>query len=189
MAAGPARSGGDAAALGRQQRSVEERNRSAAFGTGAVPTLLDRMSLRFIADWLRSDKNQPPKYPFPIDAELAARGKPLYAEYCADCHGASGRDFSGARVGTVEPIANIRTDPCRLDNYTHALAAEQGNLYAAYPERTLLAFPQDRRLRQPAARRHLAARAVSAQRLGPDACATCSNRPKTGPRSFIAAMT
>ncbi len=114
--------------------SVEERNRSAAFGTGAVPTLIDRKSLRFIADWLRSDKNQPPKYPFPIDAELAARGKPLYAEYCADCHGASGRDFSGARVGTVEPIAKIRTDPCRLDNYTHALAAEQGNLYAAYPE-------------------------------------------------------
>ena len=114
--------------------SVEERNRSAAFGTGAVPTLIDRDSLRFIADWLRSDKNLPPKYPFPIDAELAARGKVLYGEYCADCHGASGRDFSGSRVGTVEPIAKIRTDPCRLDNYTHALAAEQGNLYAAYPD-------------------------------------------------------
>jgi hypothetical protein len=113
--------------------SVEERNRSAAFGSGAVPTLLDRDSLHFIADWLRSEKNQPPKYPFPIDAERAGRGKVLYAEYCADCHGASGRDFSGTKVGTVEPIANIRTDPCRLDNYTHALAAEQGNLYAAYP--------------------------------------------------------
>ena len=64
----------------------------------------------------------------------AARGKALYGEYCADCHGASGRDFSGSRVGAVEPIASIRTDPCRLDNYTHALAAEQGNLYAAYPD-------------------------------------------------------
>jgi hypothetical protein len=112
---------------------VEERNRSAAFGSGAVPTLLDRDSLNFIANWLRSEKNQPPEYPFPIDAERAARGKVLYGEYCADCHGASGRDFSGGRVGTVEPIAKIRTDPCRLDNYTHALAAEQGNLYAAYP--------------------------------------------------------
>ena len=112
---------------------VEERNRSAAFGTGAVPSLLDRKSLAFIAGWLRSEANQPPKYPFDIDAALAERGKPLYARYCANCHGASGRDFSGAHVGQVEPIAKIRTDPCRLDNYTHDLTAEQGNLYAAFP--------------------------------------------------------
>ena len=32
------------------------------------------------------------------------------------------------------PIEKIRTDPCRLDNYTYALAVEQSNLYAAYPE-------------------------------------------------------
>jgi hypothetical protein len=112
--------------------AVEERNRSAAFGTGAVPTTLDRKSLAFIADWLRSDANQPPNYPFPVDPARAAAGKPLYAEYCAGCHGVSGRDFSGARVGQVDPIGHIRTDPCRLDNYTHALSAEQGNLYAAY---------------------------------------------------------
>ena len=83
--------------------NVEERNRSAAFGTGAVPTLLDRQSLKFIANWLRSDANQPPKYPFAIDKALAERGKPLYAEYCAACHGTDGRDFTGARVGQVEP--------------------------------------------------------------------------------------
>jgi hypothetical protein len=114
--------------------SVEERNRSAAFGTGAVPALVDRRSLSFIAEWLRSDANEPPKYPFEVDAPLAERGKALYAVYCAGCHGAGGRDFTGARVGQVEPIAKIRTDPCRLDNYTHELTAEQGNLYAAYPD-------------------------------------------------------
>jgi processive rubber oxygenase RoxA-like protein len=114
--------------------SVEERNRSAGFGTGAVPSLADRKSLSFIAGWLRSDANQPPKYPLAIDPARADRGKILYGEYCAACHGVDGRDFSGARVGTVEPITYIRTDPCRLDNYTHDLAAEQGNLYAAYPE-------------------------------------------------------
>jgi mono/diheme cytochrome c family protein len=112
---------------------VAERNRSAAFGTGAIPTTLDRQSLKFIADWLRTEQNAPPKYPFAIDADRAATGKPLYAQYCAGCHGASGRDFTGAKVGEVDPIGHIRTDPCRLDNYTHALAAEQGNLYAAYP--------------------------------------------------------
>jgi hypothetical protein len=115
---------------------VEERNRSAAFGTGAVPTTLDRKSLKFIANWLRSDANEPPRYPFPIDPARAETGKQLYAQHCATCHGASGRDFNGGAkglVGQVNPINHIRTDPCRLDNYTHALSAEQGNLYAAYP--------------------------------------------------------
>ncbi|HEX3860217.1 MAG TPA: hypothetical protein VHY35_00820 [Stellaceae bacterium] len=114
--------------------SVDERNRSAGFGTGAVPAFVDRPAMTFTANWLRSDANQPPKYPFPIDNVAAEHGKALYVEYCAACHGASGRDFSGARVGQVEPITSIRTDPCRLDNYTHALTAEQGNLYAAYPD-------------------------------------------------------
>lgn len=116
---------------------VDERNRSAAFGTGAVPTTLDRTSMNFIANWLKTDANAPPKYPFPIDAARVEQGKGLYQQYCASCHGMSGRDFSGGpneRVGQVTPIEDIRTDPCRLDNYTHALAAEQGNLYAAYPK-------------------------------------------------------
>ena len=116
---------------------VEERNRSAAFGTGAVPTTLDRDSMDFVAAWLKTEANAPPRYPFTIDAARAEQGRVLYQQYCAACHGMSGRDFNGGaneRVGEVTPIDNIRTDPCRLDNYTHALAAEQGNLYAAYPE-------------------------------------------------------
>jgi hypothetical protein len=112
---------------------VKERNRSAAFGTGAVPATLDRTSTDFIADWLVSEANQPPKYPFPVDPERAAAGKSLYGQYCAGCHGLSGDDFAGAHVGKVDPIDHVRTDPCRLDNYTHALSAEQGNLYAAFP--------------------------------------------------------
>jgi hypothetical protein len=116
--------------------SVEERNRSAAFGTGAVPTNIDRRSTKFIATWLRSDANRPPKYferVEQIDQPVAERGKALYTRYCAECHGASGDDFTGAHVGQVEDINEIRTDPCRLDNYTYELAAEQGNLYAGYP--------------------------------------------------------
>jgi hypothetical protein len=113
--------------------SVEERNRSAAFGTGAIPTTLDTASLAVIARWLRTGA-VPPSYPFAIDRALAARGKPLYERYCAACHGHDGRDFSGTRVGTVDPIDHVRTDPCRLDNYTHALAAEQGNLYSGFPD-------------------------------------------------------
>ena len=113
--------------------SLEERNRSASFGTGAVPTTADRTSLTFIANWLRTPANQPPAYPFPIDRALADRGSVVYAEYCANCHGKDGRDFTGKFVGKPDPIEHIRTDPCRLDNYTIELAEEQGNLYAAYP--------------------------------------------------------
>lgn len=120
--------------------SVEERNRSAGFGTGAVPTLADGAALRETAAWLRSPGNLPPPWPFPIDATQRDRGATLYAQHCAACHGASGRDFSGALVGRVDPIEAVRTDPCRLDNYTAALAAEQGNLYAAYPDQRFRRF-------------------------------------------------
>jgi len=113
--------------------SVEERNRSAGFGTGAVPTVADRATFVETAAWLRSPGNAPPSWPFPIDAQRAAKGAEIYARLCANCHGASGRDFAGSRVGQVTPIEDVRTDPCRLDNYTTALAQEQGNLYAAYP--------------------------------------------------------
>lgn len=119
--------------------SVEERNRSAAFGSGATPATLDRESLAVIADWLREEA-APPPYPFPIDRALAERGRALYAQFCAACHGASGRDFTGAKVGTVEPIEKVRTDPCRLDNYTYALAVEQGNFYAGFPDERFTRF-------------------------------------------------
>jgi hypothetical protein len=113
---------------------VEERNRSAGFGTGAVPTLADNDSLAATAAWLRSLHNEPPRWPFPIDTARRDRGAAVYAERCTSCHGASGRDFAGEYVGEVDPIEAVRTDPYRLDNYTAALAAEQGNLYAAYPK-------------------------------------------------------
>ena len=112
---------------------VEERNLSAAFGTGALPPIVDHQAIGRIETWLTS--LAPPAYPYSIDHGAAARGAALYATYCADCHGASGRDFSGARVGFVTPIESIGTDRYRLDNYVPALAANQGTLYAGTPYR------------------------------------------------------
>ena len=60
---------------------------------------------------------------------------PIYQQYCAECHGASGRDFGGAYVGKVTPIAAIGTDRRRLDSYTPELAVNQATLYAGYPWR------------------------------------------------------
>ena len=107
---------------------VEERNRSAAFGTGATPPTLDRARIKRIEAWLLT--REPPPYPYPIDKDLAAKGAAVYQQYCAGCHGAGGRDFSGELVGTVTPIDQIETDRHRLDSYTYDLAVNQNLLYA-----------------------------------------------------------
>lgn len=112
--------------------TVEERNRSASFGTGALPPTLDRVALKRVEDWLLDAA--PPAFPYPIDRALAAQGAPLYDQYCARCHGKSGSDFSGELVGQVTPIGQIKTDRHRLDSYSFALCVNQNLLYAAYPE-------------------------------------------------------
>src|SRR4030095_3508771 len=56
--------------------SVEERNKSAALGAGVTPTTIDLPRLKRVEDWLR--KLEAPAYPYPINNQLAAAGKPLY---------------------------------------------------------------------------------------------------------------
>ncbi len=109
---------------------VEERNLSAAFGTGATPPTVDHDALARVEDWLLD--LSPPPYPYPVDAVRAKRGKVIYDKYCAGCHGRNGKDFSGEQVGKVTPIAQIGTDRGRLDSYTYELAVNQGQLYAGY---------------------------------------------------------
>jgi hypothetical protein len=116
--------------------SVDERNLSAAFGTGAYPPTLDAERVLRTAKYLETA--QPPPYPYQIDQALAAQGAPLYARYCAGCHGTREPPFrhnpaqADEHVGTVVPIDRIGTDPHRLDSYTWPLAVNQGTLYAGY---------------------------------------------------------
>ncbi len=49
-----------------------------------------------------------PKYPFPIDEKLAARGRELFAETCARCHGTEGPD--GKYPNKIVPLETIGTD-------------------------------------------------------------------------------
>ncbi len=107
---------------------VEERNRSAAFGTGATPATLDRERIKRIEDWLLT--REPPGYPYPINPTLLGKGAVIYKQYCAGCHGVNGRNFEGQEVGKVTLIQQINTDPHRLDSYTHDLAVNQNLLYA-----------------------------------------------------------
>jgi hypothetical protein len=114
---------------------MTERNKSAAFGTGTTPPTIDIYRIKRVEEWILDAR--PPAFSelFPVDEALAARGAPVYKEYCATCHGASGRDFSGEYVGRVTPIEAIATDRRRLDSYTNTLAVNQGTLYAGYPWR------------------------------------------------------
>ena len=107
---------------------VEERNLNAALATSALPNFIDHEAIECIEQWLEG--LEPPAYIFPIDQALAKQGEPIYAEYCADCHGRNGRDFSGERVGFVTPIKAIGTDPYRLNNYTESLALNMAMTYA-----------------------------------------------------------
>lgn len=117
--------------------SVDERNLSAGFGTGATPATLDRENVLRVADWLW-ETAQPPDFPSQhVDQTLAARGGELYRSYCRDCHGereAPYRDAEGiTQVGLVTPIDEIGTDRWRLDSYTPELARAQSSLYAGHP--------------------------------------------------------
>ena len=76
----------------------------------------------------------------------------------------------------------------RLDSYTATFALNQ---YGLFPDSRvpLHALPQDARLRQPAARRHLAARALPAQRLGADAARSAERAGAAPGGRSIAATT
>ncbi len=125
--------------------SVNERNLSAAFGTGAYPPILDTDRVLRMAKYLQTA--QPPQYPYSVDKALATQGKPIYEEYCERCHGSpqppfhtrapkegecSDPAYEAQCVGTVVPIEKIGTDRSRLDSYTWLLAVNQSTLYAGY---------------------------------------------------------
>ena len=108
--------------------SVDERNLSAALGAGVLPTTVDYESLSRIHDWIQ--KLPPPKYPWYIDNAKADRGKAIYEKECASCHA-----FGSSKVGTVEPIESVNTDPFRMNAYTYIFSTNQWALYPESPER------------------------------------------------------
>jgi hypothetical protein len=65
----------------------------------------------------------PPPYPFSVDEDLAAKGKPIYGRYCQSCH-----NFSGAEVGKPTPIAEIKTDPHRFNSASPAFITDANKL-------------------------------------------------------------
>lgn len=108
--------------------SLQEAVLASALGAGASAEAVERDYARWntadphAASSLRRVQNYiaavpPPKYPLPIDQQLAATGASLFAGQCASCH-ATG----GARTGTVIPLDEVGTDPHRHTMWTPASA-------------------------------------------------------------------
>lgn len=119
--------------------SVAERNLSAALGAGVTPVSVDRPSIKRVETWMWD--LPPPKFPGRIDQAKAEEGHKLFGQYCAECHGQGGPqryDYDTSRyprLGKVEPLAEIGTDPGRWASYTQNFSAAQNILYAGYPWR------------------------------------------------------
>jgi mono/diheme cytochrome c family protein len=117
--------------------SVDERNLSAALGAGVTPVTVDHASITRIRDWIWT--LPPPAYPYPIDKALAAHGETIYGEQCQRCHAdhrfRDGIVAGGGRVGQIEDIDAVGTDPYRLNSYTFIFAVNQYGLYPDSPYR------------------------------------------------------
>jgi hypothetical protein len=57
-----------------------------------------------------------PKYPFPVDTALAAKGHTLFNEHCARCHGTYGPD--GKYPSKIVPLDTLGTDPTLAQSIT-----------------------------------------------------------------------
>jgi len=62
-----------------------------------------------------------PKYPFPIDAEKAERGRRIFKKNCAECHGTY--DGEVEFPGEIVPLDVVGTDPARLDGLSDRFVA------------------------------------------------------------------
>jgi mono/diheme cytochrome c family protein len=64
---------------------------------------------------------EPPKYPLPIDRDLARKGEDLFAANCARCHGTYGEQWT--YPNKIVPIDKIGTDRRRFDGITKKFGA------------------------------------------------------------------
>lgn len=96
--------------------TIHDRNVGAAFGAGATRESIDMAAIDRVTQFLR---NLPaPAYPWGITADSARleHGKELYDQHCASCHA-----LDGDKIGDIEPLDVIGTDPYRVNSYTDTL--------------------------------------------------------------------
>jgi mono/diheme cytochrome c family protein len=93
--------------------SAVERNVLVSVGAGTPRDMVPLQSIAAIQSFL--DKLPAPKYPYAIDQTKVARGAQLFGQFCASCHAPD-----GARTWSVIPLAEVGTDPNRVEVVTQA---------------------------------------------------------------------
>jgi hypothetical protein len=115
--------------------SLAERNLSAALGAGVTPDTVDHAAIERVAAWLGDLR--PPPSPHKVELAASERGRAIYMNACAGCHGFQDRGryvFEGVGLGKVDPNDKLGTDPGRLDSYTEAFRQRQlSELFAGTP--------------------------------------------------------
>ncbi len=72
---------------------------------------------------------EPPRYPFAIDTEKAERGRTVFSENCARCHGTYGPN--GRYPSKIVPLDVIGTDPARAKGASDRLVAHYNTTWFA----------------------------------------------------------
>jgi hypothetical protein len=87
-----------------------------------------------ILAWMESI--EPPKYPFAVDRQLAARGEKIFVESCSRCHGTYGA--GGSYPEKTVPIDEVGTDRVRFGSISPEWRQEYGkSWFGHYGEKPL----------------------------------------------------
>jgi Cytochrome c len=100
---------------------------NSGIGNGASSRTINLTGLKRVQDFVT--RLDPPKYPFPVDADLAAQGSKVFAAQCLSCH-----SFGQRLTGQPLPLSEVGTDPERFNSWTKE-AAEAFNNLKIYPWR------------------------------------------------------
>lgn len=87
-------------------------------GTQGIAPAHARREVSRVEDILAMvDRLEPPPFPGPVDGVLAARGREIYSDQCASCHGVYSSDLESPRLLThpnrFVPQDRMGTDPTR----------------------------------------------------------------------------
>lgn len=72
---------------------------------------------------------EPPRYPFPIDRDLAHQGQAVFAETCARCHGTYGE--RPTYPNRIVPLDEIGTDRVRYDSVGEVFVKHYNSMWFA----------------------------------------------------------
>jgi hypothetical protein len=76
---------------------------------------------------------RPPKYPYPIDRRLAAKGESIFKQICSRCHGTYGENWTYRNK--IVPLDEVGTDPARYYGITEKFGHYYDQSWFAQAER------------------------------------------------------